>query len=76
MKDREAFVHGLLLTLLYFNLVWRVKERPDFSARAPNPLVPGMRRVMRNRVFRILLAVYLVGSTTGAGGAPNIRKRL
>ncbi len=61
-----AVLFGLLLTALYWNLVWRVKERPEFSARPPNPLVPGMRRVMRNRVFRILLAVYLVGSTTGA----------
>ena len=61
-----AVVFATLLTLLYWNLVARVRERPDFSNRAPNPLVPGLRRVMRNRVFRILLVVYVIGSTTGA----------
>jgi GPH family glycoside/pentoside/hexuronide:cation symporter len=57
---------GLLLTALYANLIWRIRERPDFVNRAPNPLVPGIRRVMRNRVFRILLVVYLIGAVTGA----------
>lgn len=57
---------AVLLTLLYWNLVLRIRERPDFVHRPPNPLVPGVRRVMRNRVFRILLAVYVVGSITGA----------
>jgi len=61
-----ACVFGTLLTLLYWNLVARVHERPDFSNRTPNALVPGLRRVMRNRVFRLLLVVYVVGSTTGA----------
>jgi GPH family glycoside/pentoside/hexuronide:cation symporter len=71
LGDRDGyFAFGLLfaalLTLLYWNLVFRIRERPDFVNRAPNPLVPGVRRVMRNRVFRILLAVYVVGSITGA----------
>lgn len=57
---------GSLLALLYWNLVWRVRERPDFANRVPNPLVPGVRRVLRNRVFRLLLSVYLIGSITGA----------
>ena len=45
-----------------WNLVVRVRERADFALRPPNPLVPGVRRVMRNRVFRILLAVYVAGA--------------
>src|SRR5262245_31661222 len=61
-----AAIFGVLLTGLYWNLVARVRERPEFSARAANPLVPGVRRVMRNRVFRILLAVYVAGAITGA----------
>ena len=61
-----ALVFAVLLTVLYWNLVRRIRERPDFVDRPPNPLVPGVRRVMRNRVFRILLAVYVVGSITGA----------
>ncbi|MCZ6887086.1 MAG: MFS transporter [Gammaproteobacteria bacterium] len=61
-----AALFGALLALLYLNLVAQVRERPDFAARKSNPLVPGLRRVMRNRAFRILLAVYLTGSITGA----------
>jgi GPH family glycoside/pentoside/hexuronide:cation symporter len=61
-----ALLFGALLTALYWNLVARIRERPDFAQRPANPLVPGVRRVMRNRVFRLLLAVYVVGSITGA----------
>ena len=56
----------MLLTTLYWNLVVRVRERPDFASAPSNPLVPGVRRVMRNPPFRILLAVYVVGAITGA----------
>jgi len=61
-----AIIFGALLTILYLNLVVRVKERPSFMQRESNPLIPGVRRVMRNRVFRLLLVVYLIGSITGA----------
>ena len=61
-----AVLFGCLMSLLYFNLIWRVRERPDFAMRESNPLIPGVRRVMRNQVFRLLLVVYLVGSITGA----------
>jgi GPH family glycoside/pentoside/hexuronide:cation symporter len=57
---------GAMLSLLYLWQCIRIKERPDFSRRKPNPLIPGVRRVMRNRPFRILLAVYLAGSITAA----------
>ena len=61
-----AALLGALLVGLYLNLVVQLRERPDFGARAPNPLVPGLRRVFRNKAFRILLAVYLTSATTGA----------
>jgi GPH family glycoside/pentoside/hexuronide:cation symporter len=61
-----AAIFGVLLTLLYFNLVANIRERPEFGNREPNPLVPGVRRVMRNRAFRVLLGVYVAGSVTGA----------
>ena len=61
-----AALLAVLLVGLYLNLVMQVRERPDFVARAPNPLVPGLRRVFRNRAFRILLIVYLTGAVTGA----------
>ncbi|MFV2091162.1 MAG: MFS transporter, partial [Pseudomonadales bacterium] len=61
-----AALLGTLLVLLYVNLIVQVKERQDFIARPPNPLIPGLRRIFRNRAFRILLIVYLTSSTTGA----------
>jgi GPH family glycoside/pentoside/hexuronide:cation symporter len=70
-SERDVFfafsiAFGALLTLLYWNLAYRIRERPDYVNRAPNPLVPGVRRVMRNPAFRLLLVIYLVGSITGA----------
>lgn len=50
---------GLLATV-------RLRERPEFSIRTSNPLVPGVRRALRNRPFRILLTSYVVGSVTAA----------
>ncbi|MEZ5559951.1 MAG: glycoside-pentoside-hexuronide (GPH):cation symporter [Pseudomonadales bacterium] len=61
-----AALLGALLVLLYVNLVLQVRERPEFSAWRPNPMIPGLRRVFRNRAFRILLLVYLTSSVTGA----------
>ena len=69
--ERQAFVifaltFGTVLTLLYFWQCYRITERPENYQRRPNPLVPGMRRVIRNRPARILLGSYVVGSITGA----------
>jgi GPH family glycoside/pentoside/hexuronide:cation symporter len=61
-----AILFGSLLTILYLNLVVQVRERPDFVQRESNPLIPGVRRVLRNRAFKVLLAVYLTASVTGA----------
>ena len=44
----------------------RLRERPTFATRTSNPLVPGVRRALRNRPFRILLSSYAVGSVTAA----------
>ncbi len=70
-NEREVYhclgiAFALLLTTLYWLLAWRVRERPEFAKRESNPLVPGVRRALRNRPFRILLASYIVGSITGA----------
>jgi GPH family glycoside/pentoside/hexuronide:cation symporter len=61
-----AVVFSVAMVVLYWWLCYRVKENPEFSSRKPNPLVPGVRRVMRNRPFRILLVCYLIGSITSA----------
>lgn len=71
LPDRQQYFvmgvfFGIVLTLLYWLLVLTVKERPDFASRESNPLVPGVRRSLRNRPFSILLASYVVGSIAGA----------
>jgi GPH family glycoside/pentoside/hexuronide:cation symporter len=69
--ERRAFADlglatGIALSLSCWLLAARVRERPDFAARTSNPFVPGVRRALRNRPFRILLATYVVGSAAGA----------
>ncbi len=71
MGERRAFsaigaFFAALLVALVGLLVVRVRERPDFGARPPTPLVPGVRRALRNRPFRILLLTYVVGSIPSA----------
>ncbi len=61
-----AMAMGVLLVLSYTVLCIRIRERPDFYQRESNPLIPGIRRVLRNRPFRVLLGVYLAASVTGA----------
>ena len=56
---------GVLIALMAV-LIVRLRERPDFVVRESNPLVPGVRRALRNRPFRILLFSYCVGNITAA----------
>lgn len=70
-SDRAAYsafaiAMGVLLVVFYSVLCLRIRERPDFYQRESNPLIPGIRRVLRNRPFRVLLGVYLAASMTGA----------
>jgi GPH family glycoside/pentoside/hexuronide:cation symporter len=72
--DRMAFSRlGLAFTIALAALCWLmvafVRERPEFSEQQANPLVPGVRRALRNRPFRILLASY-VAYTVGSGMGP------
>ena len=71
LSERHAFsaigaTIAVLLVVLFGILVACVRERPEFTARAPNPFVPGIRRALRNRPFRILLLTYVVASVAGA----------
>jgi GPH family glycoside/pentoside/hexuronide:cation symporter len=61
-----AAVFAALLVALYGWLAFRVRERREFARRESNPFVPGVRRAMRNRPFRILLATYVIASVPGA----------
>ncbi|MDP6375143.1 MAG: MFS transporter [Pseudomonadales bacterium] len=62
----QVFAVGfaLLLVAFYWSLCVRVRERPAYSQGKSNPLIPGIRRTMRNRPFRLLLISYLIGATT------------
>jgi GPH family glycoside/pentoside/hexuronide:cation symporter len=69
--ERRAFAYmsisyAALMIGLYWLLVLRVRERPDFVTRKSNPLVPGVRRALRNRPFFVLFACYIVASIPGA----------
>ncbi len=71
MSERAAFTalgagFAALLTAACLLLAVRVRERREFAERPSNPFVPGVRRALRNRPFRILLSSYVVGSAAGA----------
>ena len=61
-----AIAYGILMVSLYWLLVARVRERPEFVRRKSNPLVPGVRRSLRNRPFVVLFTCYVVASIPGA----------
>lgn len=64
-RAMAAFL-ALLFVAGYALLVAVVREAPHHPGRRPNPLVPGVRRALRNRPFRILLAVYAIFALGGA----------
>ncbi|HEV3109391.1 MAG TPA: MFS transporter [Candidatus Binataceae bacterium] len=67
--SRLALAFTMALVALCWLMVAFVRERPDFVARQSNPLVPGIRRALRNRPFIILLSSY-VAASVGGGIAP------
>ncbi|GEM_PF-63013 len=72
--EREVFSRlGAFFTIVLVGLCWMmvlvIRERPEFARQQPNPLVPGIRRALRNRPFSILLASY-IAYTIGSGMGP------
>jgi GPH family glycoside/pentoside/hexuronide:cation symporter len=61
-----AACYAIALAALGALAFLRLRERSKFATRASNPFVPGVRRALRNRPFRILLSSYVVGSVTAA----------
>ena len=61
-----ALGYAALMVTLYWLLVLRVRERAEFVTRKSNPLVPGIRRSLRNRPFLVLFVCYAVASIPGA----------
>jgi GPH family glycoside/pentoside/hexuronide:cation symporter len=72
MSERAAFAaigaaFSIALTASCLLLAVRVRESVATSPSAPRtPFVPGVRRALRNRPFRILLTSYVVGSAASA----------
>lgn len=69
--EREAYarmaqIYGVVLVLLFGLLLWRVPERREYAERESNPLVPGVRRALRNRPFRVLLIAGVVSAIPAA----------
>jgi glycoside/pentoside/hexuronide:cation symporter, GPH family len=54
----RIYVTGYLLTNLVF--LWKVRERPDFTNRGHNPFVPGVRRALRSRPFRVMFLSHVI----------------
>lgn len=70
-NERQVFSRiGIAFAAAMVGTCWLmvrfIHERPDFVARASNPLVPGVRRAFRNRPFRILLACNIIAGISGA----------
>lgn len=61
-----ALVYGTALVALYLLLVVKIREPQEHVNRKPNPLVPGIRRALRNRPFRILFVTFVIGSLPAA----------
>jgi GPH family glycoside/pentoside/hexuronide:cation symporter len=61
-----AIGFAVALVVLFSILAATVREREEFARRASNPLVPGVRRALRNRPFTILLIAFVVGSLPSA----------
>ena len=71
--ENQRTVHALMagffatmLVLLYGALLRWVPERAEFARSEPNPLVPGIRRALRNRPFRIFFFAGLVSAIPAA----------
>jgi GPH family glycoside/pentoside/hexuronide:cation symporter len=71
--ENERQVYALIagafaaaLVILYSVLLRYVPERADFKDRESNPLVPGVRRALRNRPFRVLFIAGIIGSVPAA----------
>ncbi|MEE8397755.1 MAG: MFS transporter [Desulfobacterales bacterium] len=65
LRQMLSILTGILAFQMLFFYVFPligVKENPDFVQRKGAPLVPGIRRALRNGPFKIILTVMIVGS--------------
>ncbi|MDG2304967.1 MAG: MFS transporter [Candidatus Binatia bacterium] len=70
-REREIFsgmsaTYGVVWLALMCIMLAVVSEHREYAERPTNPLVPGVRRALRNRPFAILLLSGVVGAIPGA----------
>lgn len=53
-----VYVAGYLLLNFWF--LYKIREREEFRGRGETPFVPGVRRALRNKPFRIMFASHVV----------------
>lgn len=56
----QAGVYVVAYLLLNFWFLFKLKERKEFSGRGETPFVPGVRRALRNKPFRIMFVSHVV----------------
>jgi len=61
-----AAAYGFLWLALMFVMLTMVSEHRSYAALPTNPLVPGVRRALRNRPFAILLTSAIISAIPGA----------
>jgi GPH family glycoside/pentoside/hexuronide:cation symporter len=54
--------YTVLLVVLFGLMLLKVSEKKEYLSKTSNPLVPGVRRALRNRPFRVFLAAAVVYS--------------
>jgi GPH family glycoside/pentoside/hexuronide:cation symporter len=68
--SRMAVFFGVLTAILMLVAFVRVRERHPVRTQSSMPLLQGLRTTLRNRSFRVLLAVYLASVVGGSFIAP------
>jgi GPH family glycoside/pentoside/hexuronide:cation symporter len=64
-RDQMRLQAGILVTgylVLNMVLLYFIRERPGFMGRGEVPFVPGVRRALRNRPFRIMFLSHVISA--------------
>jgi GPH family glycoside/pentoside/hexuronide:cation symporter len=57
---------ALLSVVLFIIPLFKVRENPEFSKKDRIPLIPGVRRALRNRPFRLIMFTYIMATIANA----------
>ncbi len=56
----QAGAYVVVYLLLNFWFLFKIKERKEFAGRGETPFVPGVRRALRNKPFRIMFVSHVI----------------